>query len=147
MDKDYHATDDDLPDIFRVPSDGNSGCPNPDNESSIARVAAVQLHYPEIRLKKDQRRADRIMRRHEREGIQLQDRKQYIKLGKKLQMFDWLSVLEISFPIMRDIERNFCEQLLAKFRQYTPYAVKWVTRKQYDWLLQISAQYLPVPKP
>jgi SAS complex subunit 4-like protein len=142
----YQATDDDLPDIFFTDGRGRHVPESQGIDPRKRAEIAVQLHYPAISAKQ-KRREERAMKRHERETAEgIQDRKVYVKLSRKLQMYDWLRGLEVSFPIMQARERDFCEKLLAQFRKYTPYSVKWITRKQYDWLHQISATYLLVKK-
>ncbi len=146
---DYIATDDDLPSIFwREPespgTDEDHGA-KPLKERS--RAVAVSVHYPEIKIpRRVQQRRDAALRA-ERE-VSLHERKIFIKLSKKLQMWDWLcSMLEpdVVVKIRNQAELGFVTQLYAKFFRYTPYKLKWVTRKQYDWLKYIASQYLKVP--
>ncbi len=141
--KPYIATDDDLPPNMWPGFVESQNKPSTDEQKR--REAAVALHYPEIRVKQEARRAERIMRANRR-SEQQGDRKVYLKLAKKCQMFDWLSGLKVAFPIMRPQERQFCESLLKKFMKYSPARAKWITRAQYDWLKWIASQYLMVPK-
>lgn len=149
---DYIATDDDLPELFFLPAgDHGKSSVAARDVSSAARAAAVMAHYPEIRVKPGQRRRQEAAIRSEREISVGKDKKVFIKLGKKCQMWDWLRGLfdaetigqvraENSDQVMR-----FLSELYAKFYRYTPEGAKWVTRKQYDWLRHIACQYLKVP--
>ena len=150
---DYIPTDDDLPELFFLPanSSGSSGV-EARSVSGAARSAAVLAHYPEIRVKARQQQRREAANRSEREiSIGSKDRKVFIKLGKKCQMWDWLRGLfekEIIGQVRAensDAVMDFLSKLYAKFYRYTPYGVKWITRKQYDWLRYIACQYLKVP--
>jgi hypothetical protein len=136
----YNATDDDLPDFFR---DGSLPKPPKKDVRKVAEQAVLH-HYPQI-AEKQQRREARALAKAQRDGVRLQERKQYVKRAKKLQMWDWLRGLKVSFPIMRQREREFYEGMLLKFEKYTAYNVKWVTENQYQWLKNISTTYLRVP--
>jgi hypothetical protein len=147
----YHATDDDLPDILR--EDTPRSAPVPPRED-LQRAVAAQVHFPASAplTRKQQRDLDRD--RSESQRDPLGKRKQYVKLGKKVQMYDWLRWLEeynmsgsgeSQFPTMTNWEHEFCESLLARFRKYTVYRVKWVTIKQYNALRQIAEKYLKLP--
>lgn len=150
---DYVATDDDLSELFFLPA-GDRGRSSAETrrESSAARAAQVMAHYPEIRIKARQRQRQEAAIRSERE-IQIggKDKKVYIKIGKKCQMWDWLRGLfdaEIIGQVRAensDAVMKFLSELYAKFYRYTPHGIKWVTRKQYDWLRHIACQYLKVP--
>src|SRR6266566_9655294 len=84
---DYSATDDDLPEVFWPGGD------KPPDSKSLAeasvRAAAIMLHYPEIRIKASQQKRREASLRSERE-VSLNDKKVFIKLSKKIQMWDWL---------------------------------------------------------
>ena len=139
----YRATDDDLPDVFWSGKPQVSKYP-PDEE--LRSVIAAQLHYPEIKLtRKQQRDLDRDRRESSHNPLG-GDRKKFVRLPKKQQMFDCLRDLEATFPAMDTRERQFCEQMLAKFRKYTPVLAKWVTEKQYRWCNFIAGKYLKLPR-
>ena len=142
-DNHYIATDYDLPPNMWPGFVESQNRPTIDEQKR--REAAVALHYPEIRVKQEARRAERIMRAHRRSERD-DGRKIYLKLAKKCQMFDWVNGLQVSFPIMRLKERQFCEHLLTKFMKYSPVKAKWITQAQYNWLKWIASQYLMVPK-
>src|SRR5690349_25166617 len=123
----YESCDDDLPDIFY-------------KEVSPAKVKLgddkellAQLIYPVIHLTRSQRASLNQDKRESAEGIV--DKKSYIKIGKKLQMYDWLCSMESNqlFGAMDDFERRFCEEKLLKFRKYTVQGAKWLTIKQYNF--------------
>jgi len=145
---DYIATDDDLPLIFwhepespRTDDSGGAGTLKERN-----RAAGVILHYPEIKIPRRQQQRREAAIRSERK-VSLQDRKVFIKLSKKLQMWDWLCSLLESDTIVKihnQKELAFVTQLYAKFFRYQPHKLKWVTRKQYNWLKYIACQYLKV---
>ncbi len=149
---DYLANDDDLPELFFLPTASagkNSGVAARDD---AVRSAAVLAHYPEIRVKARQQQRRDAANRSERD-IQIgnKDRKVFVKIGKKCQMWDWLRGLFEKDTIGQvraensDAVMQFLTQLYAKFYRYSPHGVKWVTRKQYDWLRHIACQYLRVP--
>jgi hypothetical protein len=150
---DYIATDDDLPDLFFLPAgDQGKGSVEARRESGAARAAAVLAHYPEIRIKARRRQRQEAAIKSEREiSLGGNDKKVFIKLGKKCQMWDWLRGLfeaEIIGQIRAengDAVLKFLSEMYAKFYRYSPQGVKWVTRKQYDWLQHIACQYLKVP--
>lgn len=148
---DYIANDEDLPEIFFRKPNAASGDSNWRAVSQTARSTAVQLHYPEIRVSKSQQRRRAAALRYEHE-VSLQDRKVYVKLSKKLQMWSWLTNLFEAETITHIGEEqgprvlSFLTQMYAKFYRYTPYKCKWVTAKQYEWLKHIACQYLKVPK-
>ena len=96
--------------------------------------------------KRQQQRREAV-NRSERE-VSLEDKKVYVKIAKKLQMWSWLRGMfepDTIVKVRRQRELIFLTQLYAKFYRYTPYKVKWITRKQYDWLKWIACQYLKVP--
>jgi len=137
----YQATDDDLPEYLF----NDRALPEPPKIDPRKRAeAAVLAHYPEIRAKQ-LKKEEQALRKAQSEGVQLQEKKVYVKLSKKLQMWDWLLSLERTCPIMRKPEADYIVQMLAKFRKYTPYGVKWITKKQYEWLKFISVSYLRIP--
>ena len=142
---DYTATDDDLPAIFwQKPKAGKDEA---GAMTQAERAVAVSLHYPAIKVSRRQQQRCEAALRSERE-VSLQDRKVFIKLSKKLQMWDWLCGLlepETIIRIQNRQELTFVTQLYAKFFRYQPNKLKWVTRKQYDWLKYIACQYLKVP--
>ena len=139
----YHATDDDLPDILR--EDTPRSAPVPPRED-LQRAVAAQVHFPAVSAsltRKQQRDLDRDRRESKRNP--LGKRKQYVKIGKKVQMYDWLRTLEPDFRDMDAGEARFCVSLLYKFRHYTVYRVKWITQPQYEWLRNIAEKYLKLP--
>jgi hypothetical protein len=145
----YIATDDDLPDIFwpegEAPVRQNSAL-----SETVAEKVKLQLFYPEIRISASAQRRREAAIRSERE-ISLEDRKVYIKLGKKVQMWSWLRMLFEPGTIGQvraensDRVMEFLSRLYAKFYHYSPQKVKWITRKQYDWLENIASKYMKVP--
>jgi len=138
----YDATDEDLPDFLF----DKSKLPEPAAIDPRKRAEiAVQAHYPAL-SEKQRKREERALKRAEREGEGLEDAKVFVKRAKKIQMWDWLLGLEQTFPAMNFRERDFCEVLLKKFRKYTPYGVKWVTEKQFQWLKTIAATYVRLPR-
>jgi tRNA splicing ligase len=141
----YQATDDDLPDNFW---EGVTKDDPLTQSSENARRAAVLFHYPEIRVPASQQRRREAAIRSERE-FSLTERKVYVKISKKLQMWDWLQHLfepDTIVKIENANELRFLTATYARFYRYTPFAVKWVTRKQYEWLRHIACQYLKVPE-
>ncbi len=150
-DSSYVATDEDLPEIFwqngKVPMPDGQQTGSPD---AAVRSAAVMLHYPEIRIKASQRNRREAALRSERE-VSLEDKKVFVKLSKKVQMWDWLRGLFEADTIGQvhaensDAVMDFLTRMYAKFYRYSPYKCKWVTRKQYDWLQHIACHYLKVP--
>lgn len=146
----YIASDDDLPELFFLSKDEK--IVTKERETTAAtRAAAVLAHYPEIRVKPGQRRRQEAALRSEREISVGKEKKEFIKIGKKCQMWDWLCALFERETIGQvraensDAVMKFLSELYAKFYRYTPHGVKWVTRKQYDWLKHIACQYLKVP--
>ena len=142
---DYTATDDDLPAIFWQKRKARKDVVG--TMTQAERAAAVSLHYPAIKVSRRQQQRREAALRSERE-VSLQDRKVFIKLSKKLQMWDWLCGLlepDTIVKIQNRQELTFVTQLYAKFFRYQPNKLKWVTRKQYDWLKYIACQYLKVP--
>lgn len=137
----YQATDDDLPEYLF----NDRALPEPPKIDPRKRAeVAVLAHYPEIRAKR-LRKQEQALRKAQSEEVQLQEKKVFVKLSKKLQMWDWLLSLEKTCPIMRQAEAVYITQMLEKFRRYTPYGVKWITKKQYEWLKFISVSYLRIP--
>lgn len=146
----YVATDDDLPDIFWQESK-RLDLPVNNCMSEKSHAVAVLLHYPEIRISKSQQRRRAAALRSERE-FSLTERKVFVKLSKKCQMWDWLKTLFDGNTIGQirakqgDKTVSFLTQLYAKFYRYTPYKIKWITEKQYQWTKHIACQYIKVPE-
>ena len=141
---DYIATDNDLPEIFWQKPEAQKDKVR--TMTQAERAAAVSLHYPAIKVSRRQQQRREAALRSEHE-VSLQDRKVFIKLSKKLQMWDWLCGLlepDTIVKIHNQKELAFVTQLYAKFFRYQPHKLKWVTRKQYNWLKYIACQYLKV---
>jgi hypothetical protein len=134
--------DSDLPEILWP--GGKAPEPRPLDKYREA-AAKVEAHYPAILEQKRQRKIDRVIKRDREDSAKERGGPCYIKRARKIQMYTWLMHLRNTFPAMDYRERNFCETLLAKFQKYTPYGVKWITRKQFDWLKNISVRYIHIP--
>jgi len=158
MGEPFQPSDEDLPSIFWKESGEDSyfekRCPHGyipgDCEVCIQQTksVAIQVHFPAVLQEKSTeqvRREEKALARDRRESATV-DKAQYIKIGKKSQMYSWLLTLEWAFPGMDFREREFCEKLLAKFRKYTVQYSKFITRKQYDWLKSLSEKYICIPK-
>lgn len=139
----YIATDDDLPSIFWP--DGPQRDARRVNDESW-RGIALQVHFPYIKTRRQIAREQRALAADAKERQQ-PDRKIYVKLAKKQQMFQWLMSLEKTIPGMDRNEADFCSKLLVKFRRYSPARVKWITAKQYEWLKFIGTRYIHIPNP
>ena len=140
----YDATDDDLPPIFFEGWDGKIDSARK-NDADAVRRQGIALHYPEISVRQ-QRSSARRMARSLRESPELHDKRVYVKLAKKLQMYSILKSLAGTFRGMNDKERQFCEEMLAKFDKYGAEKIKWITLKQYEWVIYLGATYIHIPR-
>jgi hypothetical protein len=144
----YHATDDDLPEIFWP--GGKAPEPKPVDVNLRAEVAAA-LHYPAILVKK----AEREQERRSRESVlavarelrqrEQQERRIYVKAAKKIQLWDWLRSLAPFVSRMKPHEAQFCRSLLEKFETYGD-GTKWITLRQFEWCRSLASRYLLLPR-
>jgi hypothetical protein len=146
----YIATDDDLPDNM-WPEGERPACKAQAMSAETAAVTKLNLFYPEIRVPRSTQRRRAAAERSER-SICFEERKVFVKLAKKIQMWSWLRALfepEIIGQVRAensDKVMDFLTRMYAKFYHYSPHKVKWVTHKQYDWLQHLAAQYIKVPR-
>lgn len=150
MSERYHATDDDLPDIFWPEGQAPARQSSPLSAEAQA-VTKLQLTYPEIRVSRSQQKRREAAIRSESE-VSLVEKRVFVKVSKKMQMWSWLRAIFEPDVIGQvraensDRVMDFLTKMYAKFYRYSPHKVKWVTLKQYDWLKHLAAQYVKVPK-
>lgn len=140
----FKASDDDLPSELFTQEVRNAREPD---VRARAEVAA-QVHFPAIRTpsesRDDQRRLARSISGEIRASA-TEGHRQYVKLGKKQQMAGWCLALEPLLHVLSAGEGDFIQCLLRKFRHYGVKRAKWITQKQYEWLLHIAATNIELP--
>lgn len=141
----YHATDDDLPEIFWP--GGKAPELSPVDTAKRAQMA-VQRHYAPVEQSGSERRYARAVE-SERRTVAREldaDRKHYVRGKKCEQMHEWFEALAVQKAQLRmtPYEQRFFADLLGRFQAWYP-RVKWITQKQYGFLRQIAARYLALP--
>ena len=139
----YIATDDDLPEIFWP--GGKAPEPKP-VDAVLQSEVAVSIHYSAIEREKAERRERRAVAFENRSALAEIRGKQYIRFEKKEQMRAWLESLatQNATERMSPYEQRFFADTFGRFEAYFP-EVKWVTRKQYEFLKSLAAKYLALP--
>jgi hypothetical protein len=140
MDEKYKATDDDIPwDANGVKEEFGKLVVN----AELSKEVAVQVHFPVIPEEQLTRRQRASLKADREGGLFREDRRVYIKIGKKRQMYWWLCSIESSgFAKLTTGERQFCVVQLEKFKRYTVQGAKWITDKQFQWVKSIAARCL-----
>ena len=139
----YVSTDDDLPDIFWP--GGKVTEPKPLDAISQAQVA-VSHHYSAIEKENSERRNQRSIAFENRSALAEVRGKQYIKFEKKEQMHASLEALAgpNAPDRMSGYEQRFFADMHSRFAAYFP-SVKWVTRRQFEFLQSLAVKYLALP--
>ena len=139
--KKFEASDDDLPDAFF------SDWPltrviTPADAEEVAKIA-VQVHYPSAKeTKRDQLRERRNISAEVRAVAN--EKPRYIKGAKRRIMFQWCLALEHMVHVLEPREADLVNYLLSKFRRYG-HRAKWVSQKQYEFLLDVASKNLDLP--
>jgi len=142
-DSPYVSTDADLPVSFWP--DGELPDPKPVDAMMRARVA-VSLHYSATERERAERREQRAVAFENRDALEAIRGKRYIKFEKKELMNAWIESLaeQNALERMTGYEQRFFTDMQSRFAAYFP-SVKWVTRKQFEFLKSIAAKYLALP--
>lgn len=132
--------DSDLPDFMFT---GVTPKPRDIDPVAAAKIAA-QVHYPALEAKAKRREQRSQVAERKAALDEAPGRKKYIKMTKRLQMYEWLYAL-LSAQCRNRLEvgeASFCMQLMARFQKYSVQRTKWLTQAQYEWLNSIAAKYL-----
>lgn len=132
----FNATDDDLPDFFFT---GKLPAPR---KIDGRREVALEIETPV--LLPHQQSGYRNERRSNLAEVKQQcEKRQYIKLQKKLQMAAWIDRLRLekAEERMNEWETKFFASISAKFERYGPERVKWITMRQFLALRSITARH------
>lgn len=142
MSEKFHATDDDLPEELFSDKPLKRQAERPRDAEIAAQVFFPVIKKPAALTAKQ----ERDLKRDREESEHLEEKKIFVKVGKKSQMYTWLYVMSKNnlFSAMEPREQDFCLKLLTKFQKYSVQGVKWITLKQYQWLKRIAGKYIPM---